>query len=160
VLAGDLSPTWQGSFGTSVTVKNISAGIYFNYQLGASYYNQTLADRIENADINYNVDQRASANRWQRPGDEATYKALSINGMATSPTYATTRFVEKANLVNCSAISIDYSLPQNIAGMIKARAAKIGFMANNAFQSGGVSAEKGIYYPVNRTYTFSITTNF
>jgi hypothetical protein len=29
VLAGDLSPKWQGSFGTSVTVKNISAGILF-----------------------------------------------------------------------------------------------------------------------------------
>src|SRR4029079_6058426 len=29
VLAGDLSPTSQGSFGTSVTIKNISAGIYF-----------------------------------------------------------------------------------------------------------------------------------
>ena len=160
VLAGDLSPTWQGSFGTSVTVKNISAGIYFNYQVGGSYYNQTLADRLENADINYNVDQRATANRWQRPGDVATYKALSVNGMLTSPTYATTRFVEKSDLLNCSAISLDYSLPQNIAGMIKAKAAKIGFMANNAFQSGGINAEKGIYYPVNRTYTFSITTNF
>jgi TonB-linked SusC/RagA family outer membrane protein len=160
VFAGDLSPTWQGSFGTSVTVKNISAGIYLAYQLGASYYNQTLADRLENADINYNVDQRAAANRWQRPGDAATYKALSVNGMVTSPTYATTRFVEKADLLNCSAITIDYSLPQNIAGLIKAKSAKIGFMANNAFHAGGINAEKGIYYPVNRTYTFSVTTNF
>ena len=160
VLAGDLTPAWQGSFGTSVTLKNISAGIYFNYQVGASYYNQTLADRLENADINYNVDQRASANRWQRPGDVARYKALSVNGMVTSPTYATTRFVEKANQLNCSAITIEYGLPQNIARKFKAKTAKLGFMANNAFQSGGIKAEKGIFYPFNRTYTFSVTTNF
>jgi TonB-linked SusC/RagA family outer membrane protein len=159
-FAGDLSPTWQGSFGSSVTIKNISAGIYFNYQVGASYYNQTLADRLENADMAYNVDARAAANRWQSPGDAASYKALSVNGMVTSPTYATTRFVEKADLLNCSAITIDYSLPQNIAGKIKAKNAKLGLMANNAFQSGGVKAEKGIYYPFRRLYTFSLTTSF
>ena len=33
-------------FGTSVSVKNITAGIYFNYQFGAKYYNQTLADSV------------------------------------------------------------------------------------------------------------------
>jgi TonB-linked SusC/RagA family outer membrane protein len=160
VLAGDLTPAWQGSFGTSVTLKSISAGIYFNYQVGASYYNQTLADRLENADIIYNVDQRASADRWRRPGDVARYKALSLNGMVTSPTYATTRFVEKANPLNCSAITIEYGLPQNIVRKFKAKTAKLGFMANNAFQTGGIKAEKGIYYPFNRTYTFSVTTNF
>ena len=160
ILAGDFTPEWQGSFGTSVTVKNISAGIYLNYQVGASYYNQTLADKLENADINYNVDQRAASNRWQRAGDLALYKALSVNGMATSPTYATTRFVEKADLLNCSAISLDYSLPQNIASKIKAKSAKLGFIANNVFQSGGIQAEKGINYPFQRMYTFSVTTSF
>jgi hypothetical protein len=54
----DMSPDWLGSFGTSVSVKNITAGIYFNYQFGAKYYNQTLADRLENADLTYNVDRR------------------------------------------------------------------------------------------------------
>jgi hypothetical protein len=59
-----------------LTIKNISAGVYFHYQYGASYYNQTLADYVENADINYNVDARALNNRWTRPGDVALYKAF------------------------------------------------------------------------------------
>ncbi|HEY6506318.1 MAG TPA: SusC/RagA family TonB-linked outer membrane protein, partial [Chitinophagaceae bacterium] len=84
ILAGDLSPKWSGSFGTNVSFKNITAGIYFNYQIGGEYYNQTLADRLENADLTYNVDQRAANNRWAQPGDNTFYKPLSLNGMLTS----------------------------------------------------------------------------
>ncbi|MES2773056.1 MAG: SusC/RagA family TonB-linked outer membrane protein [Bacteroidota bacterium] len=160
ITAGDMSPNWLGSFGTNVTVKNITAGIYFNYQFGAKMYNQTLADRLENADLTYNVDSRAAGNRWTRPGDNALYKPLSLNGMATSPTYATTRFVESNDFINCSAISLDYAIPQNIADKIKAKNARLGFVANNVFSSGSVKAEKGIYYPFHRMYSFSITASF
>ncbi len=160
VFAGDMSPDWLGSFGTSVSVKNITAGIYFNYQFGAKYYNQTLADRLENADLTYNVDRRAADNRWKQPGDNALYKPLSLNGMATSPTYATTRFVESNDFINCSAISLDYAIPQSITEKIKAKNAKLGFVANNVFSSGSMKAEKGIYYPFHRMYSFSITASF
>lgn len=160
ILAGDLSPKWQGSFGTTLAVKNISAGIYFHYQYGASYYNQTLADYVENADINYNVDRRALNNRWTRPGDVALYKPLSVNGLATSPTYVTTRFVEKNDFINCAAISLNYSLPQTLVSKIRARNASLGFVANNAFQASTMKGQQGIYYPFQRAYTFTITTGF
>ncbi len=159
ILAGDLSPKLLGSFGTSVSVKRITAGIYFNYQLGSQYYNETLANRVENANLTYNVDSRAATNRWKQPGDIALYKQLSINGLATSPTYATTRFVNSNDLINCSAISIDYSLPQSITEKIKAQYAKVGFIANNAFQTG-ISAERGIHYPYHRMYSFAVTASF
>jgi TonB-linked SusC/RagA family outer membrane protein len=160
VSAGDMSPDWLGSFGTSVSVKNITAGIYFNYQYGAKYYNQTLADRLENADLTYNLDKRVRDSRWEQPGDNALYKQLTLNGMTTSPTYATTRFVESNDFINCSAISLDYAIPQSITEKIKAKNAKLGFVANNVFSSGGVRAEKGIYYPFHRMYSFSITASF
>ena len=159
VLAGDLSPKWLGSLGTTVSVKRITAGIYFNYQLGSQYYNETLANRVENADLTYNVDSRAANNRWKQPGDIALYKQLSINGLATSPTYATTRFVNSNDIINCSAISIDYSLPQNITEKIRAQYAKVGFVANNAFRTG-ISAERGIHYPYHRMYSFAVTASF
>lgn len=160
IFAGDLSPKWIGSFGTSVSVKNISAGIYFNYQSGAQFYNQTLADRLENADLTYNVDSRAANNRWKQPGDNALYKQLSLNGMITSPTYATTRFVESNDFINCSAISVDYAVPQNIIQKVKAKNVKLGFIANNVFRTGNKNAERGIYYPFHRMYSFSVTAGF
>jgi hypothetical protein len=159
-FAGDLAPQLQGSFGTTVTVKNISAGIYCNYQFGASYYNQTLADYVENADINYNVDARAAKDRWTQPGDVALYKALSVNGLTTSPTNVTTRFVGKNDFINCSALSLSYSLPENIVSKVSAKYAKIGFIANNAFHTSTMEAQKGINYPFQRMYTFIITTSF
>ncbi|MDI3321485.1 SusC/RagA family TonB-linked outer membrane protein [Pinibacter soli] len=160
VLAGDLNPKWRGSFGTSISVKSISAGVYFSYQLGASYYNQTLADYVENADISYNVDERAANNRWTKPGDVALYKALSVNGLVTSPTYATTRFVEKNNSIECAAISLGYKLAEKISSKIGAKNTMFGFIANNVFQSSTMKAQRGIYYPFQHTYTFSITTSF
>jgi hypothetical protein len=160
VLAGDYSPTWQGSFGTSVTVKNWSADIYCFYQYGASYYNQTLADRVENANLNYNVDSRALTNRWSQPGDNALYKPVSLNGKVTNPTYATTRFVEKNNYISNALVSLRYALPKSLAAKMLAKSAGLGLTANNLFRTGTMNAERGIYYPFNRTYTFSITTAF
>ena len=159
-LAGDLSPKLHGTFGTTLAIKNISAGVYFYYQYGASYYNQTLADYVENADINYNVDARAANNRWAKPGDVALYKPLSVNGLATSPTYVTTRFVEKNDFINCAAISLNYSLPVSLVSKIRAKYAKLGFVANNAFQTSAMKAQQGIYYPFQRAYTFSLTIGF
>lgn len=160
INAGDLSPNWLGSFGSVVAVKNISAGIYFNYQFGGKYYNQTLADRLENADLTYNVDTRAAANRWTQAGSNALYKQLSANGLLTSPTYATTRFVEDNNFINCSAISVDYKLAQRIVQKIKAKNITLGLIGNNLFRSGTMKAERGIYYPFQRMYSFSITAGF
>ena len=160
ILAGNYAPKWQGSFGTSVTVKNWSADLYCFYQLGASYYNQTLADKVENANLKYNVDNRALNNRWSQPGDEAVYKGVSVNGQVTNPTYATTRFVEKNNYISNAVASLRYSLPGSIASKLKAQGASIGLGANNLFRTGDMNGERGIYYPFNRTYTFSLTTSF
>lgn len=159
-LASDLTPKLQGSFGTTVSLKNISAGIYCNYQFGASYYNQTLADYLENADLNYNVDARAASSRWKQPGDVALYKQLSVNGLSTSPTYVTSRFVEKNDFINCAAISLGYSLSENIVSKIGAKTAKLGFVANNIFQSTTMKTQQGIYYPFQHMYTFSLTAGF
>ena len=160
MLAGDYSPKWQGSFGTSVTIKNWSADLYCFYQYGASGYNQTLANRVENANLKYNVDNRALNNRWSKPDDEAAYKAISVNGQATNPTYATTRFVEKNNYISSSVVSLRYSLPRSIISKIKSKYTTFGLTANNLFRTGDLNAERGIYYPFNRTYTFSLSTAF
>lgn len=160
VLAGDLSPNWLGSFGTTLSVRNISAGIYFNYQVGGQFYNQTLADKVENADLTYNVDRRAADSRWAQSGDNVLYKPLSVNGMMSSPTYATTRFVASSDFINCSAVSVDYTFSQKIIEKINAKNLKLGIMVNNIFCSADKNYERGIYYPFQRQYSFNITASF
>ena len=159
-VAGDLSPTLMGTFGTSVSIKRITAGVYFSYELGGAYYNQTLADRIENADLTYNVDRRASTNRWANPGDMTAYKKLSLNGLVSDPTYATSRFVQPGDVMNCAAVSLEYSLPQNVISKINASNARIGFIANNLFNTATKTVERGMHYPFQRMYSFNITASF
>lgn len=144
VLAGDLMPSLMGSFGTDVSFRQFSAGIYFSYQLGAKVYNQTLADRVENADVFYNVDRRALMRNW-------------IN---TSPTYATTRLVQKDDKIQCSSIMLGYTLPKTLASKIKAKNIGVRCMLNNVFEWGGAEMERGIYYPFQRNYTFSLSASF
>ncbi|MCU7548810.1 SusC/RagA family TonB-linked outer membrane protein [Chitinophagaceae bacterium LB-8] len=160
VLIADMTPKWQGTFGTSVIIKNISAGIYFNYQMGAEGYNQTLADKVENASMLYNTDERAAGGRWKQPRDQAAFKPVSLDGLVTSPTYVTSRFVQDNDFVNCSAVSMSYALPQGFAAKIHAQSLRIGLMGNNIFQWQAMKAERGIYYPFQRQYTFSINTTF
>ncbi|SMC87422.1 SusC/RagA family TonB-linked outer membrane protein [Pedobacter nyackensis] len=144
VLAGDLMPSLMGSFGTDASFRQFSAGIYFNYQLGAKVYNQTLADRVENADVFYNVDRRALMQNWTN----------------TIPTYATTRLVQKDDRIQCSSIMLGYTLPKNLANKIKAKNIGVRCMLNNVFEWGGAEMERGIYYPFQRNYTFSLNANF
>ncbi|HEX6181281.1 MAG TPA: SusC/RagA family TonB-linked outer membrane protein [Chitinophagaceae bacterium] len=157
---GDLSPDIMGTISTSVSVKSITLGVYFNYELGGSFYNQTLVDRMENADLTYNVDYRAAMNRWTTPGKQAAYKKLSLNGLASDPTYATSRFVEPNDVLNCAAISLEYSLPQQLISKIKASNVRVGFIGNNLFNTAMNTVERGVHYPFQKMYSFNITASF
>ena len=60
-------------------------------------YNATLVSKVENADLEGNVDRRIFTGRWRKPGDLAPYKALgkvyvaSSDELASPTTYATSR---------------------------------------------------------------------
>ncbi|WP_222536876.1 TonB-dependent receptor [Pedobacter polysacchareus] len=126
ILAGDLLPELTGSFGTDATFKQFSAGLYFNYQLGAKVYSQTLADRLE----------------------------------MKRPTHASTRMVQKDDRLQCGSIMLGYALPKTLANRIKAKNIGLRCIVNNAFELGGAEMERGIYYPFQRNYTFSLNANF
>lgn len=65
---GDTEPKWQGNINTAFNYKGFGANLSFNYKFGGQVYNQTLVDKIENADLRYNVDKRVLQERWQKPG--------------------------------------------------------------------------------------------
>jgi TonB-linked SusC/RagA family outer membrane protein len=159
-MMGDYMPSLQGSFGSSIVYKHISFAVYFSYQLGGSFYNQTLADKVENADLNYNVDARAATNRWQKAGDIVPFKALSLNGAITDPTYATSRFVEKNDLINCSMISVGYNWPSFKSKNIPLKNTSISLAGNNLFSiTKNNNWERGVMYPFANTFTFKFSTS-
>ena len=75
VVLGNTEPDAQGTFGVNVTWKNWSLYATFMYEFGGEAYNQTLVDKVENANIyENNVDKRVLTERWQKPGDIKKYR--------------------------------------------------------------------------------------
>ena len=61
VILGDKMPKFQGTAGISFEYKGIGGNLSFRFQYGAQMYNSTLIAKVENADLNKNVDIRMTA---------------------------------------------------------------------------------------------------
>lgn len=162
VPVGDNQPKINGTFGTNLSYKGFMLNIAMRLEDGGQMYNYTLANMVENANPDYNVDIRAMTERWDKPGDVAAFKGLTnINGITrTDVTNATSRFVEKNNTLYCDAISFGYLLPYKYARKIKASKIQAMFYINSPFVISTIKQERGLDYPFARTNSFSLQLGF
>ncbi len=157
VVCGDMQPKFNGNFGINAMVKNIGINISFNYRLGGQIYNQTLINKVENADIKFNVDKRVFTDRWQKPGDIALYKSIQD----ISYTRPTSRFVKDYNLLTLSSLSVYYDFKDSkIVKDSFLERLKIQLYVNELFNFSSVKIERGTLYPFARNITFSIQATF
>lgn len=156
VFAGNLTPDWNGAFGVNMSYKQFSLASYFQYALGAHVYNSLQAG-LENASVHENLSVEAlSDKRWTPGRTDASYKALFH-----SPTYATSRFVEKQNTLNCSSISVGYQFAQPLLEKISVKRLGIRLMLNNAFDVNSTSSSVYAWqYPMQRSYSFILNATF
>lgn len=156
VPVGDNTPTATGYFGANVTYKHWMLNALFYTRFGGKEYNQTLVDRVENADPHYNVDSRVLTSRWQKPGDKALYKSITD----LNSTNATDRFVQKDNVLDLSTLFLSYDFDRKFYTKLSMRSLRVTFTTNDAWHWATMKAERGIDYPFARSYTFSIQTSF
>jgi hypothetical protein len=76
------------------------------------------------------------ADRWQQPGDNASYPKLTLNpsnypGLPGEWQYNSTMFLYDASYLRLRNLSLGYNLPQNIAKKIMAKSARIYISASN-----------------------------
>ncbi len=157
VVCGDLLPKYNGNFGISSEIYNIGINLSFSYRLGGQIYNQTLVNKVENADIKYNVDRRVFTDRWQQAGDYALYKSIRD----LSYTRPTSRFVEDYNILSLSSINISYDFRDS--KLVKnsfLQRLKLQFYANDLLNISSVKIERGTDYPFARNFTFSLQATF
>jgi TonB-linked SusC/RagA family outer membrane protein len=162
VPVGDNQPTVTGNFGTNFMYKGISLNVSMRTELGGQIYNRTLADRVENADPIYNVDERVLTDRWQKPGDQAKYKGLAtIDGITrTDITVASSRFIQDNNTLYCDAITLGYLFPKRLTNKWAMSRFQCYFYINNPFVVSSVKQERGLEYPFARNYSFSLQLGF
>ncbi|HEX2629704.1 MAG TPA: SusC/RagA family TonB-linked outer membrane protein, partial [Chitinophagaceae bacterium] len=162
VVVGDAVAKLRGNFGSSIALKGFTVSMFFSYEFGGQLYNQTLADRVEDANLAYNVDRRVLLGRWKAPGDETYFKGLvDENGRTVvTKTNATSRFVQKSNYVNAESITIGYLLPQKLNKYLGINNTRLSFTVNDIVRWSSIEIERGTEYPFARNFTINISTQF
>ena len=161
VVLGDALPKVQGNFGANLDFKGITLNVNFSYRLGGQYYNQTLVDNVENADLQWNVDRRVFTDRWnpETPGVPAKFRQLSGGSTITNPT---SRFVQDYNELKLSTLNIGYDFRN--CGFIRnnnwIERLSVSMAMNELFRLSTVKAERGINYPYAQSFIFSLSATF
>ncbi len=156
IAAGDATPKYRGTAGFTAEYKGIGLSATLSYLAGCQMYNNTLVDRVENADLLYNVDHRVLLGRWQKPGDVTPYKGFK----ADEATRATTRFVQDRNELSISSISAYYEMPESIYRKLHMKRLRAAVYLNNVATFSSIKVERGTSYPFARTLSFSLTGTF
>ena len=169
IVAGNAAPKYQGIFGFNAEVHNFGFGVTGRYLAGGQLYNQTLVDRVENIDMNFNVDKRVLNGRWLAPGQHVQFKRLGeysrpIEGSNSvepmdEKTRATTRFVQDRNEVTIGAINVYYDFTDLISNW-KIQRLRASFNMNEVATFSSIRLERGLQYPFARTLSFSLSATF
>jgi TonB-linked SusC/RagA family outer membrane protein len=162
VPVGDNQPKVTGNLGTNFMYKGASVNVSMRTELGGQMYNSTLANMVENANPYYNVDIRVLTDRWQKPGDVASYKGLAaVDGTTrTDITKASSRFIQKNNTLYCDAITLGYLFPSRLTNRWKMSRLQCYLYINNPFVVSSIKQERGLDYPFARNYSFSLQLGF
>ena len=156
VVCGDAMPKCSGTFGVNMDYRGIFMNLSFYYQFGGQTYNQTLVDRVENADITMNVDKRIYNSVWKKPGDvvDFAYNRFSV----TKPS---SRFVQDLNELRMSSLNVGYDF-RHCAFMENSviKQLKASFYMDDVFRVSTVKTERGLTYPFARTFSFSLQATF
>lgn len=157
VVTGDSYPAYRGLFGTILMVKGFTLNAVFSYQFGGQVYNQTLVDRVENADIRYNVDDRVYEGRWRKPGDHTFFKNIADNTL----TMPSSRFVQDDKQVICESVSLQYDFKRAafLAHTIM-KTLRVNAYMNQPFRFTSIRQERGLDYPFAHLYSLSVQTSF
>lgn len=156
-VVGDTEPTMRGNAGFNFDYEGWSLNVSANWEFGGQIYNQTLVDKVENANFAYNVDRRVFSDRWRKPGDISAFKNISDR----STTRATQRFVEDQDEWILSSVNLSYDL--NRLGFFRSTSIsrlRVSFNMNDVTQVSSVRIERGTTYPFARTFSFSVQAMF
>lgn len=160
VIVGDTRADLEGTFGTNLEIRGIGLNLFLRFKTGGQAYNQTLVDRVENVNIpNNNVDRRVAEERWMQPGDIVFFKgARNLAGVAPATTYATSRFVQDENLLNCQSLSLYYRFSDSWNKKIRLSNTRISLYTADLFYLSSIKRERGLSYPFSRSYTIQLQT--
>ena len=162
VIGGCTDSDLEGTFGTNLAWKGLQLNVIFRYSYGGQIYNQTLVDKVQDADLRENVDRRVFEERWQKPGDQVMFTKLigGATANATSVTKPTSRFIEDNNWLELSPLNLSYEFKMPWMKKIGLKRLKALFYMNDVFRVSTVKQERGIDYPFARNFSIGLQARF
>jgi hypothetical protein len=160
VVMGNSRPTIEGTFGASLTFRQLRANVHFRYRLGRHAFNTALFEKVENIgsdELRYNQDRRALHDRWQNPGDIAQFRGITL----TERTHMSSRFLQQVNEVIGESVNIVWDFQRD--GWIQQfgmQSLNAGVSMRDIFYLSNVKAERGIDFPFARSITLNINATF
>lgn len=156
-VVGDAQPTLRGNAGFNLMYNKWSLNVGLNWQFGGQLYNQTLVNKVENANLAQNVDQRIFTDRWRTPGDVTWFKNIQDRSL----TRATQRFVQDQNEWNLSTINLSYDLDKlSFVQRNRISRLRLSLNMNDVATVSSIRIERGTAYPFARTFSFSVQAIF
>lgn len=148
---------YRGNISSSIRYKALSANVVFGYRFGGKVYNRTLIEKVENANLKYNVDRRVYEDRWMKPGDKTFFKGINETGT----TYASSRFVQKENMLECQNINVMYDFRNDwLRDKANLEVLTLSCNIGDVFRLSTIKQERGIDYPFSRKISFSLSARF
>ena len=157
IMAGIEQPDFRGNVNTTFRWRDISVSASFGYFWGGQAYNQTLINKVENADKIYNVDRRVLTDRWAKPGDRAAFRGLN----ETMAINASSRFVQDNAVFRCQNINVSYVF-RDTRWQSRLGIEALTISANTAemFYWTTIKQERGLDYPFSRNFSLSASILF
>lgn len=159
VVVGNSQPKLEGVVGSTLYYKGFSFSFFLRYRLGADVFNNAVYTKVENISeysLKYNQDKRALYDRWQRTGDEAQFKGISL----TETTKISSRFVQKENMISGESFSLGYDFESAKLKRYGMSALRLQANMNDIFRISSVKEERGIDYPFARNVSMSLSVTF
>ena len=171
IACGVKDDKYTGTFGFNGEYKGFGMNVTFRFLGGGERYNQTLVDKVENVSLSQNVDKRVALGRWKEVGQQAQFRRIIsdtdlMNNYVIHSSYvraegnmtrSTTRFVQKSNELNLSAISVYYDLPRKWIRSIGMEKLRLQANMNDVYKWSTIKIERGTSYPFARTLSFSLS---
>ncbi len=156
VAIGDQDPKFRGTLGFTAEYSGIGVNATLSYWTGGKMYNYTLVQRVDEADISYNVDQRVFLGRWQTPGQVTQFKKFQADQI----TYPTSRFVQDRKELSISSLSVYYEVPSSFYEKLKMKRLRLTFYMNDVATFSSIKIERGLSYPFARNMSLQLTGTF
>ncbi|WP_245999731.1 SusC/RagA family TonB-linked outer membrane protein [Paraflavitalea soli] len=157
VNVGLSQPKYRGNFSTLFRYEGFTLNASFGYRFGGQLYNETLINKIEEADKWLNVDSRVYTDRWQKPGDKVAFRGLND----FSPVNPSSRFVQDERTFTCQNVSLTYDVTNRaLLRNLGMRALNLSVNTGELFYLSSVRQERGLDYPFTRQVSFNLFATF